>query len=54
MKYGNNLENRLAELENELKVAELNSWEFDIANLKEEIKEVERELENQFNMAYEG
>ena len=54
MKYGNNLENRLAELENELKVAELNNWEFDIANLKEEIKEVERELENQFNMAYEG
>lgn len=54
MKYGNNLENRLAELENELKVAELNNWEFDIANLKEEIKEVERELENQFNMAFEG
>ena len=54
MKYGNNLEGRLAELENELKVAELNNWEFDIANLKEEIKEVERELENQFNMAYEG
>lgn len=54
MKYGNNLESRLAELENELRVAELNNWEFDIANLKEEIKEVEMELENQFNMAYEG
>lgn len=38
MKYGNNLESRLAELENELRVAELNNWEFDIANLKEEIK----------------
>ena len=54
MKYGNNLEGRLAELERELRVAELNNWEFDIANLKEEIKEVERELENQFNMAFEG
>ena len=54
MKYGNNLEGKLAELERELRIAEMNNWEFDIANLKEEIKEVERELENQFNMAYEG
>lgn len=54
MKYGNNLESRLSELERELRVAELNNWEFDIANLKEEIREIERELENQFNMAYGG
>lgn len=54
MKYGNNLEGKLAEIESELRIAEMNNWEFDIANLKEEIKEVERELEEQFNMAYEG
>ena len=54
MRYNNNLEGKLASLESELRVAELNNWEFDIATLKEEINEVERELENQFNMAYEG
>lgn len=54
MKYGNSLECRLSDLERELRVAELNNWEFDIANLKEEIREVERELENQFNMVYGG
>ena len=54
MLYNNELEAKLNELERELDVARLNNWEFDIANLKEEIREVERELESEFNKAYEG
>ena len=45
----NNLEAKLYELERELKVAELNNWEFDIEVLKDEIKEVETELYNSYN-----
>ena len=49
MIYENNLEAKLYELERELKVAELNNWEFDIEVLKDEIKEVEYELYNSYN-----
>ena len=49
MIHENNLEARLYELERELKVAELNNWEFDISILKDEIKEVETELYNSYN-----
>ena len=49
MIYENNLEAKLYELERELKVAELNNWEFDIEVLKDEIKEVETELYNSYN-----
>ena len=49
MIHENNLEAKLYELERELKVAELNNWEFDIKVLKDEIKEVEHELYNSYN-----
>lgn len=48
MIHENNLEAKLYELERELKVAELNNWEFDISILKDEIKEVETELYNSY------
>ena len=50
MLYMNSLEAELNRLERELRVAELNNWEFDIAVLKDEILNIEMELEN----AYEG
>ena len=46
--HENNLEAKLYELERELRVAELNNWEFDIEVLKDEIKEVETELYNSY------
>ena len=49
MIHENNLEAKLYELERELRVAELNNWEFDIEVLKDEIKEVETELYNSYN-----
>ena len=49
MIHENNLEAKLYELERELRVAELNNWEFDISILKDEIKEVETELYNSYN-----
>lgn len=49
MLYMNSLEAELNRLERELKVAELNNWEFDIEVLKDEIKEVETELYNSYN-----
>ena len=49
MIHENNLEAKLYELERELKVAELNNWEFDIEVLKDEIKEIEYELYNSYN-----
>ena len=49
MIHENNLEAKLYDLERELKVAELNNWEFDIEVLKDEIKEVETELYNNYN-----
>ena len=48
MIHENNLEAKLYELERELRVAELNNWEFDIKVLKDEIKEVEHELYNSY------
>ena len=48
MIHENNLEAKLYELERELKVAELNNWEFDIEVLKDEIKEIEYELYNSY------
>ena len=48
MIHENNLEAKLYELERELRVAELNNWEFDIEVLKDEIKEVEYELYNSY------
>ena len=50
MFYNNELEGRLNQLEKELNVAILNNWEFDIQCLKDEILEVEEELQR----AYEG
>ena len=50
MIYSNSLEAELNRLERELRVAELNNWEFDIQILKEEILNIENEIEN----AYEG
>ena len=50
MRYGCLLEAKLSKLERELKIAELNNWEFDIQVLKDEIIEVEREIQE----AYEG
>ena len=50
MIHENNLEAKLYELERELKIAELNNWEFDTQVLKDEIIEVEREIQE----AYEG
>ena len=49
MIHENNLEAKLYELERELRVAELNNWDFDISILKDEIKEVETELYNSYN-----
>ena len=49
MTHENNLEAKLYELERELRVAELNNWQFDIEVLKDEIKEVETELYNSYN-----
>ena len=48
MIHENNLEAKLYDLERELRVAELNNWEFDIEVLKDEIKEVETELYNSY------
>ena len=48
MIHENNLEAKLYELERELRVAELNNWEFDISVLKDEIKEIETELYNSY------
>ena len=48
MIHENNLEAKLYELERELKVAELNNWEFDIQILKEEIIDIENKLENKY------
>ena len=48
MIHENNLEAKLYDLERELKVAELNNWEFEISILKDEIKEVETELYNSY------
>ena len=48
MIHENNLEAKLYELERELKVAELNNWEFDIQILKDEIIDIENELENKY------
>lgn len=48
MIHENSLEAKLYDLERELKVAELNNWEFDIEVLKDEIKEVEYELYNSY------
>ena len=50
MIYINSLEAKLNQLQRELRVAELNNWEFDIQILKDEILNTEMELEN----AYEG
>ena len=50
MIYMNSLEAELNRLERELRVAKLNNWEFDIQVLKDEIIEVEREIQE----AYEG
>ena len=50
MLYMNSLEAELNRLERELRVAELNNWEFDIEVLKDEIINIE----NQLNNAYEG
>ena len=49
MIHENNLEAKLYELERELRVAEWNNWEFDIEDLKDEIKELEHELYNSYN-----
>ena len=48
MIHENILEAKLYDLERELKIAELNNWEFDIEVLKDEIKEVETELYNSY------
>ena len=45
MRYGCLLEAKLSKLEKELKIAELNNWQFDIEVLKDEIIEVEREIQ---------
>ena len=50
MRYGCLLEAKLSKLEREFKIAKLNNWEFDIQVLKDEIIEVEREIQE----AYEG
>ena len=48
MIHENILEAKLYDLERELKVAELNNWEFDIQILKEEIINIENKLENEY------
>ena len=54
MRYSNSLEGKLASLESELRVAEMNNWEFDVSTLKDEIREIGMQLENEFKEAYEG
>lgn len=48
MVYMNYLEAKLNRLRRELRVAELNNWEFDIQCLKDEILELEIEIENEY------
>ena len=48
MIYNNSLEAELNRLERELRVAELNNWEFDIQILKDEILNIEIELEKSY------
>ena len=48
MVYMNYLEAKLNRLRRELRVAELNNWEFDIQCLKDEILELEMELQNEY------
>ena len=48
MIYMNSLEAELNRLERELRVAELNGWEFDIQILKEEIIDLENELNKEY------
>ena len=48
MMYINSLEAELNRLERELRVAELNNWEFDIQILKDEILNIEIELEKSY------
>ena len=48
MVYMNYLEAKLNRLRRELRVAELNEWEFDIQCLKDEILELEMELQNEY------
>lgn len=48
MVYMNYLEAKLNRLRRELRVAELNEWEFDIQCLKDEILELEIEIENEY------
>ena len=48
MVYLNNLEGKLNRLRRELRVAELNNWEFDITVLKEEIIDLENELNKEY------
>ena len=48
MIYSNSLEAELNRLERELRVAELNNWEFDIQILKDEILNIEIELEKSY------
>ena len=45
----NSLEAELNRLERELRIAELNNWEFDLEIIKDDIKEVETELYNSYN-----
>lgn len=54
MRYNCRLEGKLSGLERELRIAQMNNWDFEIANLKDEIKELEMEIEREFKMAYEG
>lgn len=44
MLYKNNLEGKINQLENELNIARLNNWEFDIRVLKDEIRDLENQL----------
>ena len=53
MIFENKLEGKLFELERKLDIAKLNDWTFDIDLLKDEIREVERELEEEFKRATE-
>ena len=50
MLYLNSLEKELNQLQRELETAKLNGWDFDVECLKEEILNIENELNN----AYEG
>ena len=44
----NDLERELNQLQKELETAKLNNWEFDIQILKEEILNIENEIENNY------